>query len=60
MSGHARTPTAEPYDEPLTSEQQASIGVRLAACRAHYQGVSLERAIAEVRFAYAQTRGRAS
>ncbi|MGH9088025.1 MAG: hypothetical protein ACRDYZ_07920 [Acidimicrobiales bacterium] len=50
--GNAATPTAEPYDVPLTREQRASIDVRLSARQAAESGVAIELVIAEVRFAY--------
>jgi hypothetical protein len=52
MTGLANTPTHEPYDEPLTSEQRASIAVRHSAASAKSAGVPLALALAEVRFAY--------
>jgi hypothetical protein len=52
MTTYAKSPTREPYDELLTAEQMAAIAVRKAAVRAHWHGVPLDLALAEIRYGY--------
>lgn len=57
MTQHANTPTHEPFDTLLSREQQASVEVRKAAVTARWEGVPLELALAEVRWAYEHVKG---